>query len=72
MATTPYEDARRSVEALGPAEQMRLLAELTARLSVKLDRQPRGLQELEGLGADLWKGLDVEEYLRQERSSWNG
>jgi hypothetical protein len=52
MASTPYENASKSVEALGPADQLRLVAELTSRLSGKLDRQPRRLLELEGaLGA---------------------
>jgi hypothetical protein len=72
MASTPYENARKSVEALGPADQLRLVAELASRLSGKLDRQPRSLLELEGLGQELWQGVDVDEYLRRERSSWNG
>jgi len=28
--------------------------------------------ELEGLGQELWQSVDVEDYLRRERSSWNG
>jgi MoaA/NifB/PqqE/SkfB family radical SAM enzyme len=36
------------------------------------DRKPRSLLELEGLGEDVWQGVDVNEYLRRERSSWNG
>jgi hypothetical protein len=74
MSINPYENARRSVEALGPRDQLRLVAELVARLSVsgELNRQPRSLLELEGLGEDVWRGLDVDEYLRRERSSWNG
>ena len=72
MSTTPYETAKQSVEALGPAEQLRLVAEVVARLGGALDRSPRSLLELEGLGAEVWQGVDVDEYLRQERSSWNG
>lgn len=73
MGGTPYENARKSFEALGPADQLRLVAELISRLSGKLDRQPRSL-ELEGLGQDVWQGVDVDvdEYLRRERSSWSG
>jgi hypothetical protein len=69
---TPYENARKSVEALGPADQLRLIAELTSRLSGRLDRSPRSLLELEGLGEEVWQAVDVDEYLRRERSSWNG
>jgi len=72
MSTNPYENAKRSVEALGPVDQLRLVAELVTRLSGAFDRQPRSLLELEGLGEDVWHGVDVDEYLRRERSSWNG
>ncbi|MBK9166662.1 MAG: hypothetical protein IPM24_04265 [Bryobacterales bacterium] len=72
-SASPYDRAKRSVEALGPADQLRLIAELIARLSGELDRQPRrSLLELQGLGKSVWQGVDIEEYLRQERSSWNG
>jgi hypothetical protein len=72
MAGSAYEEARKSVEALLPSDQLRLIAELIFRLSGHLDRQPRSLLDLEGLGQDVWRGVDVDEYLRQERSSWNG
>jgi hypothetical protein len=73
MSSPRYEQARRSVQALGPADQLRLIAELVGRLSGELDRQPRrSLLELQGLGKAVWQGVDVDEYLRRERSSWNG
>ena len=74
MPNPRYDQARRSVQALGPADQLRLIAELVGRLSGELDRQPRrSLLELQGLGKGVWQGLDVAmEYLRRERSSWNG
>ena len=67
-----YEDARRSAEALSPIDQLRLVAELASRLSGELERRPRSLMELEGLGREIWQGLDVDDYLRRERSSWDG
>ena len=72
MYRTPYENARKSIEALDPAEQLRLVAELVSRLSGELNQQPRSLLELEGLGQDVRQGVDIDEYLRRERSSWNG
>ena len=30
----------------------------------------RLLLELEGLGEDLWRGIDVEKYINTERNSW--
>ncbi|MCP5119559.1 MAG: hypothetical protein GY953_52845 [bacterium] len=73
MASTPYENVKKSVEALTPGDQLRLVAELASRLSGQLSIKPRrSLLELEGLGKELWQGFDVEEYLKRERSSWNG
>lgn len=70
---SPYDRAKRSVDALGPAEQRRLIAELVVQLRGELDGQPRrSLLELQGLGKSVWQGVDVDEYLRQERSSWSG
>ena len=65
--------AKRSVQALGPADQLRLIAELVGRLSGELDlHSRRSLLELQGLGKGIWQGVDVDEYLRRERSSWSG
>ena len=30
----------------------------------------RTLRELKGLGKELWRSTDVDEYIRQERDSW--
>lgn len=72
VSGTPYENARRSIEALRPADQLRLVAEVASRLSGEVNRPPRSLLELEGLGQDVWQGVDVDDYLRRERSSWDG
>src|ERR1017187_1813162 len=73
MPNPRYDQAKRSVQALGPADQLRLIGELIGRLSGELDRQPRrSLLELQGLGKGVWQAVDVDEYLRRERSSWNG
>lgn len=29
------------------------------------------VMELEGLGAEIWKGVDAQEYVRKERASWD-
>jgi hypothetical protein len=28
--------------------------------------------ELEGLGKEIWQGIDAQDYVNQERDSWNG
>ena len=55
MHGTPYGNARKSVGALDPAEQLRLVAELISHLSGELNQQPRSLLELDGLGQNAGK-----------------
>jgi len=71
MPNPSYDQAKRSVQALGPADRLRLIAELVGRLSTDIQRRPhRSLLELQGLGEDVWQGVDVDEYLRRERSAF--
>jgi hypothetical protein len=71
MAT--YQDIRRQVENLTPNEQLCLLEELAAMVRRRMLVKPkRSIMELEGLGKPIWHGLDAQEYVNQERASWNG
>jgi hypothetical protein len=36
------------------------------------DERPRSILELRGLGKEIWQGVDVQDYIDQERASWNG
>jgi hypothetical protein len=72
VSTTPYEHARKSFEALGPADQLRLIAEFASRLNGEIKSEPHSLLDLEGLGQDVWAGVDAAEYVQRERASWNG
>ncbi len=71
MAT--YQDICRQVENLTPDEQLRLLEELVVMVRRRMLVKPkRSMMELEGLGKETWHGLDAQEYINQERASWNG
>lgn len=70
---TAYQDIRRQVENLSPNEQLRLLEELAVMVRRRmLGKAKRSIMELEGLGKETWHGLDAQEYVNQERASWNG
>ncbi len=72
-ANNSYDEAKRSVEALPPGDQLRLIAELAGRLGGHFGRQARrSLLELRGLGKSVRQDIDVDEYPRRERSSWGG
>lgn len=62
-------DARFSSDA----ETHLLADELRGQLE-EIDRSatpPRSLLELEGLGTELWEGLDAQERVNRLRSEWN-
>jgi len=33
-------------------------------------RKPLSLRDLKGLGKEIWKDIDVEDYIKTERESW--
>jgi hypothetical protein len=79
---TTAEDLRRHIEAikafllqkqLSQVEIEELSTELKqieARLTDKPGRPRRDILELDGLGMELWRSIDVDAYLRKERDSW--
>ena len=71
MAT--YQELRCQVENLTPDEQLCLLEEIASLVDRRISPKPqRSIMELEGLGKEIWQGMDAQEYVDQERSSWNG
>lgn len=72
MTATSYDDIMKLTRQLGLSEQLRLLESLAelVRQRVELTKQ-HSILELEGLGADIWQGVDAQEYVHQERGSWD-
>ncbi len=70
-----YHEVRRLAENLTPDEQMQLIEDLSKfiRQRVTLTPKPRrSIMELRGLGKEIWKGIDAQEYVNRERGKWNG
>ena len=73
---TPATDElyRRHIQPLPPAQRLQLLARLAQELA---EQEPpavepaRSLLELEGLGAEIWAGIDAQEYVTALRSEWD-
>ena len=73
MSTIAYDEVLDRAQRLAPADQLRLLEELAALLRRKVTVQKRrSILELEGLGKEIWQGVDAQEYVNRERASWNG
>lgn len=73
MAAT-YDSVLRSVEELPAPDQLRLLSELADRIRkrVEVPEERVSILELEGLGKEIWEGIDAQEYVNRERDSWDG
>jgi hypothetical protein len=52
---------------------MNLLEIISARLkkSIGKKRKKNSIMELEGLGANIWKGIDAQDYVQKERDAWD-
>ncbi len=64
----------RHIKPLPHAEQRRLLARLTRDLAWDTDdaAPAYSLLELEGLGAEIWEGVDAQAFVHALRDEWDG
>ena len=62
------------IKPLSQDEQLKLLAKMAEELSngeTKTEpTEKRSLLELEGLGAEIWEGIDAQEYVNELRNEW--
>jgi RecJ-like exonuclease len=73
MSTYAYNEILNQVERLTPDEQRQLIKDIEAMLHRQAKPKHRhSIMELKGLGKEIWKDIDVAEYIREERASWNG
>lgn len=73
MQKTNYDRVITEAKALNLAEQLRLLEEIALMIRQRATgSNTRSILELRGKGKEIWNGIDIEDYLNQERSAWNG
>ena len=73
MPEANYDQVISEIKTLNLSDQLRLLEQMAAIIRQKTSTgRIRSILELQGKGKDIWKDLDVKEYLDEERSSWNG
>ena len=66
-----YEQQIRSLPANERLRLVALIAHDLAMTTVAERPQQRSLLELEGLGSDIWGGLDAQEYVNELRKEWD-
>ena len=73
MSTSTYYEVLSQIQRLNPDDQLRLLEDLVALVRRHVTGQSRhSILELQGLGKEIWRGVDAQQYVDQERASWNG
>lgn len=71
MSSAKYEQVLQMTRQLDVSEQLRLLKMLAEDVQQRIEvPRRRSIMELEGLGAEIWQDIDAQEFVTQERSSW--
>lgn len=71
MSDNSYEDIlSRARQELSASEQLKLINALSQPAGSGATRH--SILELEGLGKQLWQGVDADDYVRKERDAWSG
>ena len=65
-----YEDALRVAEKLSKADRHRLARKLLREAEETGPKERVSIMELEGLGKEIWEGIDTDAYIKAERDSW--
>lgn len=70
---SPLAQITSQVRMLSPDEQLHLIEILFSeyRKNMQKTKAKHSIMELQGLGAEIWKGMDAQEYVRKERESWD-
>jgi len=76
MSTHTYDEVLdevlNQVQRLTLDEQLQLLSDIAAMLRRQVESRPKhNIMEFEGMAEELWKGVDVEKYIDEERNSWD-
>jgi hypothetical protein len=73
MPTASYNHVISEIKEMSVLEQLRLLEDMAVLIRQKaITDQPRSILELQGKGKQIWKGVDAQKYINEERLSWNG
>lgn len=62
------------IKPLAEAEQLQLVELIVHQLAAVAADEPqkqRSLLELEGLGAEMWQGIDAQQYVEELRKEWD-
>ena len=62
----------KEVEGLDYENKINLMARIISMLKLApISEKSQKITDLKGLGRDIWHNVDIEEYIKNERESWN-
>lgn len=64
-------EVMRQAKALSPRERKELVKSLIDLIASDAQRPKRRLSELQGLGKEIWEGVDAQEYIDELRDEWD-
>lgn len=71
MAMSTYDQVLKMTKRLKLPEQLQLLETLSRMVRDQVtETKSYSIMELEGLGAEIWRDVDAQAYIDQERASW--
>ena len=71
MSTDEYRAVLDQALRLTAEEQLQLIEDIIKVVRHQVTTRPKhSIMELKGLGKEVWKGVDVEKYIDEERNSW--
>lgn len=74
MATTDLDQIyEQQIKPLPRADRLQLLARIAQDLAISdtTDEPEQSLLGLEGLGAEIWQGIDAQKYVDEQRDEWD-
>ena len=70
MPSDGYDEILKQVEILSLEEQLDLIADIIKIVRRHAVKPQHHIMEFRGIAKDLWKDVDVEKYIQEERESW--
>ena len=71
MVISTYDQILRMAKRLNLPEQLQLLETLSRMVRDQVtEAKSPGIMEREGLGAEIWRNVDAQAYIDQERALW--
>ena len=71
-AVVELDKITREIEGLDYDNKINLMARMVSMLKwTPVSKKSYKITDLKGLGKDIWKNVDVEDFIQKERESWD-